>query len=116
MHLVQLQDDGKFSLVKFLGNSIPAYAILSHTWGSKEEDEVTYQDLQQKKGQDKKGYRKLTFCGEQATKDGLGYFWIDTCCIDKTSSAELSEAITSMFRWYHESAQCYVYLSDVSIS
>jgi ankyrin repeat protein len=115
MHLLRLQDDGEFSLVKFLGNSVPAYAILSHTWGS-EEEEVTYQDLQQNTGKRKKGYRKLTFCGEQAAKDGLEYFWIDTCCIDKTSSAELSEAITSMFRWYNKSAQCYVYLSDVSTS
>ncbi|KAL5378399.1 hypothetical protein DPSP01_009158 [Paraphaeosphaeria sporulosa] len=116
MHLVRLEDDGEFSLVRVLGNSVPAYAILSHTWGTKEEEEVTYQDLQQAKGKEKKGYCKLTFCGEQAAKNGLRHFWIDTCCIDKSSSAELSEAITSMFRWYQNSAQCYVYLSDVSTS
>ncbi|KAF2729268.1 HET-domain-containing protein, partial [Polyplosphaeria fusca] len=115
MHLVHLQDDGEFSLVEFVGNNIPPYATLSHTWGSKEE-ELTFQDLLHKTGRGKKGYRKLIFCGEQAAKDRLGYFWIDTCCIDKTSSAELSEAITSMFRWYQNSAQCYVYLSDVSTS
>ena len=82
MHLVHLKDNGEFSLVKFQGNNIPAYAILSHTWG-KEEEEVTYQDLQQNTGKKKMGYRKLTFCGEQAAKDGLGYFWIDTCCCSK---------------------------------
>ncbi|RYN46778.1 hypothetical protein AA0118_g12387 [Alternaria tenuissima] len=65
-------------------------------------------------GKDKRGYAKLKFCAEQATKDGLEHFWVDTCCIDKSSSAELSEAITSMFRWYKNSAQCYVYLADVT--
>jgi ankyrin repeat protein len=111
MRLLQLQDGG-FSLVQFVGSNIPPYAILSHTWGPSNE-EVTYQDLLSDTGEEKSGYRKLTFCGEQAAKDGLQYFWIDTCCIDKSSSAELSEAITSMFRWYHNSAKCYVYLSDV---
>lgn len=114
MRLLQFQDASKFSLVEFLDSSIPPYAILSHTWGLSGE-EVTYQDLLSGAGKEKIGYRKLTFCGEQAAKDGLHYFWIDTCCIDKTSSAELSEAITSMFRWYRDSAQCYVFLSDVSV-
>ncbi|KAF2126032.1 hypothetical protein P153DRAFT_425248 [Dothidotthia symphoricarpi CBS 119687] len=60
------------------------------------------------------GYRKLMFCGEQASRDGLQYFWSDTCCIDKSSSQELSEAINSMFRWYQNAKECYAYLSDVS--
>jgi hypothetical protein len=113
MRLLQLQGASSFSLVEFQDNSVPPYAILSHTWGPSNE-EVTYQDLLSSTGEGKSGYRKLTFCGEQATKDGLQHFWIDTCCIDKSSSAELSEAINSMFRWYREAAKCYVYLSDVS--
>jgi hypothetical protein len=60
------------------------------------------------------GYRKIQFCSEQAKKDGLQYFWVDSCCIDKSSSAELSQDINSMFRWYKNAANCYVYLSDVS--
>ncbi|KAH8695884.1 hypothetical protein GQ44DRAFT_744463 [Phaeosphaeriaceae sp. PMI808] len=56
------------------------------------------------------------FCGDQAKKDGLEYFWVDSCCVDKTSSAELSDAINSMFRWYQNAAKCYVYLSDVLTS
>ena len=44
----------------------------------------------------------------------MQYFWIDTCCIDKSNSSELQEAINSMFRWYHNAAKCYVYLADVS--
>ncbi|KAH6667462.1 vegetative incompatibility protein HET-E-1 [Halenospora varia] len=59
-------------------------------------------------------YNKIRFCGEQARCNGLQYFWVDTCCIDKSSSSELQEAINSMFRWYQNAAKCYVYLSDVS--
>jgi hypothetical protein len=112
MRLLQLQGPSSFSLVEILTN-IPPYAILSHTWGPGSE-EVTYQDLLKGTGEEKPGYRKLIFCGEQAAKDDLHYFWVDTCCIDKASSAELTEAINSMFRWYHEGAKCYVYLPDVS--
>jgi heterokaryon incompatibility protein (HET) len=65
-------------------------------------------------GKRKPGYDKIRFCGEQARRDGLQYFWIDTCCIDKSSSTELQEAINSMFRWYRDAAKCYVYLVDVS--
>jgi hypothetical protein len=59
------------------------------------------------------GYKKIQFCGKQATRDGLQYFWIDTCCIDRSNNTELQEAINSMFRWYGNAARCYVYLSDV---
>lgn len=75
---------------------------------------MSFKDLADGTGREKIGYRKLIFCGEQAARDGLHYFWVDTCCIDKSSSAELTEAINSMFRWYREAARCYVYLSDVS--
>ena len=61
----------------------------------------------------KAGYGKIQFCGEQARRDKLHYFWVDTCCIDK-SNTELSEAINSMFRWYRNAVKCYVYLLDVS--
>lgn len=115
MRLLRLKDDGKFSLVEHVGRNIPQYAILSHTWGV-DHEEVTFRDLSRGTGMSKAGYRKLTFCGKQARKDNIQYFWVDTCCIDKSSSAELSEAINSMFRWYCESAKRYVYLPDVSIS
>jgi len=105
---------GHLSLVEFLGKDIPAYSILSHTWGS-DSDEVTLKDITDGTGQSKAGYRKILFCTCQAAKDGLEYSWVDTCCIDKSSSAEVTEAINSMFRWYREAAKCYAYLSDVSI-
>ncbi|KAF2191621.1 HET-domain-containing protein, partial [Zopfia rhizophila CBS 207.26] len=114
MRLLRPEDDDKFSLTEFVGNNIPSYAILSHTWGA-DDEEVTFKDLVKGKGMNKTGYDKIHFCGKQAAKDGLQYFWVDTCCINKSNSTELSEAINSMFRWYHNAAKCYVYLSDVSI-
>ena len=89
---------------------IPPYAILSHTWGS---EEVTFQDITKSMGKNKTDYKKLRFMADQAAKDNLRYFWVDTCCIDKSSSAELTEAINSMFRWYAKATKCYVYLVDV---
>ncbi|KAF2726394.1 heterokaryon incompatibility, partial [Polyplosphaeria fusca] len=86
---------------------------ISHTWGA-DQEEVTFKDIMETTGRDKIGYEKFQFCRERATSDCLDYFWIDTCCIDKSSSTELSEAINSMFRWYREAAKCYAYLSDVS--
>ncbi|CAH0043548.1 unnamed protein product [Clonostachys solani] len=111
MRLLQLQD-GVLSLTKDSVDNIPPYAILSHTWGE-DDQEVTLQDVMQGKGKDKEGYRKIEFCGKQATSDDLHYFWVDTCCIDKSSSAELQESLNSMFRWYQNAAICYVYLADV---
>jgi hypothetical protein len=113
MYLLQLEDDGKFGLVEFVGKNIPSYAVLSHTWGP-DDEEVTFNDLMNGTGKSKAGYHKIHFCGRQAANDGLRFFWVDTCCIDKLSSAELSEAVNSMFHWYQNAARCYVYLSDVS--
>ncbi len=67
-------------------------------------------------GELKAGYAKIKGCCRQAQEDGLAYAWVDTCCIDKTSSAELSEAINSMFRWYANAKVCYTYLVDVPSS
>jgi hypothetical protein len=113
MRLLKLDGRGEPSLTKDLTKDIPCYAILSHTWGA-DDDETTFKDLDNGSGKSKAGYSKIRFCGEQAKRDGLQYFWVDTCCIDKSSSAELQEAITSMFCWYRDAAKCYVYLSDVS--
>jgi hypothetical protein len=84
-----------------------------HTWSAGEE--VTYDELVAGKGKDKAGYAKICFCGERATADGLEYFWVDTCCIDKRDNSELNTALNSMFRWYRRAARCYVYLSDVHV-
>jgi hypothetical protein len=115
MRLLELKDNSKFSLTEDIVIDIPRYAILSHTWG-RDDEEVNFKDLMEDSGKTKAGYRKLQFCGEQAARDGLQYCWVDTCCIDKANSAELQEAINSMFRWYRAAERCYVYLSDVSTS
>jgi hypothetical protein len=112
MRLLHFNNDTDFSLTEFFEDDIPEYAILSHRWGV---EEVTFKDMTNGTSKAKAGYGKIQFCGEQARRDNLEYFWVDTCCIDKSSSAELSEAINSMFRWYQKAARCYVYLSDVSI-
>jgi hypothetical protein len=114
MRLLELSNHGALSLTEFFDDKIPRYAILSHTWRT-DGKEVTFKDLSEGTGKSKAGYIKIRFCGEQAASDGLQYFWVDTCCIDKSSSAKLQEAINSMFRWYRVAARCYVYLSDVSI-
>ena len=113
MRLLTLSVCGNLSLTDDLVDKIPPYAILSHTWGA-DHDEVTFNDLENELGKSKAGYTKIQFCGEQARKDKIDYFWVDTCCINKANHAELSEAITSMFRWYRNAVKCYVYLQDVS--
>lgn len=91
----------------------PDYAILSHRW--RNDEEVSFQDFQDKRQREEKGGdRKIHALCQQAQQDGLNWVWIDTCCIDKSSSAELSEAINSMFTWYRDSNVCYAYLDDVT--
>jgi hypothetical protein len=115
MRLLKLEANSEFSLTKDITYPTTPYAILSHTWGG-EDEEVTFKDLKNGSGKMKNGYKKLRFCGQQAARDGLQYFWVDTCCINKSRDSELSEAINSMFRWYRNAARCYVYLTDVLTS
>jgi hypothetical protein len=114
MRLLYYTSDGQLGLTKDLtgDDEIPPYAILSHTWD--EGQEVTFDDMMNNSGKRKTGFDKIRFCAQQAKRDGLRYFWIDTCCINKSNNSEHSEAIISMFRWYKNAKRCYVYLSDVS--
>lgn len=92
---------------------VPPYAILSHTW---KDQEVIFQDMNDlTKAAKKKGFTKIKATCNTALKAGYQYCWVDTCCIDKSSSAELSEAINSMFAWYQRSAVCIAYLSDLNL-
>lgn len=116
---------------EFFDKDTPKYAILSHRW---QEDEVSFQEMQwmllkpnmraklltpalidaeAKLG--KQCHKKvLDFCRHAADR-GYHWVWVDTVCIDKTSSAELSEAINSMYTWYEQAGRCYAYLSDVEV-
>jgi hypothetical protein len=100
-----------FKLEEYFDVNVPDYAILSHTWG---QEEVSFRDMQDGKAREKAGYSKIEYAIDQAAADGHKYVWIDTCCIDKASSAELSEAINSMYQWYKSAKICYAYLADVS--
>jgi hypothetical protein len=97
-------------LEEFDESEIPQYAILSHTWG---DEEVSFQEINQGSASSKKGYSKIRETCIRARRHGLQYAWIDTCCIDKSSSHELATSINSMFQWYQNAATCYVYLSDL---
>lgn len=115
MRLLRWIDQQQIGLTQDLDeDKRPPYAILSHTWAADNSHEVTFAEVETEEGQKKAGYEKIRFCAEQARKDGIEHFWVDTCCINKTNLVELSEAITSMYRWYQEAVKCYVYLADVS--
>ena len=107
MHLLHTR---KLKLKEFIGKKVPRYAILSHRWGA---EEITLQDIKTGEATRLPGYKKVKNACYVALKGGYKYIWIDTCCIDKTSSAELSEAINSMYRWYEDAEECYVYLEDL---
>jgi hypothetical protein len=111
---MRLLNSVTLELHEFFGSDIPPYAILSHTWSN---DEISYQDMQTANyaspTSQRAGYQKVKRCCEYAAADGFEYAWVDTCCIDRSSSAELSEAINSMYRWYSNADVCYVFMADV---
>lgn len=136
---MRLLNVDSFELHEFFDDDIPPYSILSHRWGN---DEVSYQDFSAGRKRHSEGYRKIeelcNFVKRRKLKyrpssrlrqpsryhvnpneeverplEKLQWVWVDTCCIDKTSSAELSEAINSMYSWYSCSAECYVLMQDV---
>ena len=99
-------------LEEFFDSQIPQYAILSHRWG---DNEVTFKAMRKGTTQQGSGLAKIeNFCRLAAAR-GFDWAWIDTCCIDKQSSAELSEAINAMFKWYERSGACYVILVTLGI-
>ncbi|KAK0634106.1 heterokaryon incompatibility protein-domain-containing protein [Immersiella caudata] len=101
MRLIDVQS---LELSEFFGSNIPCYAILSHWWGS---EEVKFQEWQ------KQGFSKILGACRRARRDGYQWLWVDTNCIDKTSSAELTEAINSMYQWYAGAGVCFAYLADI---
>ncbi|KAF1831330.1 HET-domain-containing protein [Decorospora gaudefroyi] len=121
MRLLKYEEDGELTITADLvgEDTIPPYAILSHRWGE-DAGELTFEDVAGNAGKVQSGGKrippKIQFCGDQARRDSLQYFWVDTCCINKGNKAEHSLAIRSMFRWYRNAARCYVYLSDVPSS
>ncbi|KAL4065644.1 heterokaryon incompatibility protein-domain-containing protein [Scleroderma yunnanense] len=114
------KEDCGTNVLEFRDDEATDYAILSHRWIGKE---VDYKEMiklarmnksDQKAIRNRDGYKKILSSCEQAKRDGYSWLWVDTCCIDKRSSAELSEAINSMYRWYANAKVCYAYLHDVT--
>ena len=108
---MRLLNTSTLSLKEFVGHQLPDYAILSHTWSK---DEILFADVEGSSDSWKKksSYEKVQGFCDTAADNGYQWVWIDTCCIDKSSSSELSEAINSMYAWYASSHICYVYLED----
>ncbi|KAE9372496.1 HET-domain-containing protein, partial [Stipitochalara longipes BDJ] len=98
-------------LEEYFGSRIPDYSILSHCWGA---DEIGFQDINRPNWRSMRGAAKIESACTVSRRQNETYIWIDTCCIDKSSSAELSEAINSMYNWYQRATQCFAYLEDVS--
>ena len=111
--------DRRAKVLDFADDRETEYAILSHRWVGQEVDldEMVGLAKMDKKERDeirkRDGYQKILHSCKQAQKDGYEWLWVDTCCIDKRSSAELSEAINSMYRWYENAKVCYAFLHDV---
>ena len=110
MRLINAQT---LKLEEYMNDKVQPYAILSHRWGENEMSLLDMHDLQPGEPTKSQGFVKIKYACVQAIRDGYKYLWVDTCCINKDSSAEVSEAINSMYRWYQRAAVCYVFLSDV---
>ena len=107
---MRLLNSKTLEFCEFFDSDIPKYAILSHRWGS---DEASFQDFERGLEHTRKGLSKIEQCCKMALNHSIEWTWVDTCCIDKKSSAELTEAINSMYNWYENAKICYVYLADV---
>ncbi|KAF2100152.1 HET-domain-containing protein [Rhizodiscina lignyota] len=108
---MRLLNSDTLELKEFTERDVPEYAILSHTW---QDGEVSFQDMQNGNAKEKPGWQKIENFAKVARECGYAWLWVDTCSIDKSSSAELSEAINSMYRWYGNAVFCCAYLCDVS--
>ncbi|KAK7439990.1 hypothetical protein VKT23_017243 [Stygiomarasmius scandens] len=125
----RLIDTHSLKLVEFRENdTIPPYAILSHTWGKKgeliiwdrrswysDDEEVVYAEFikPRKETFSKSGYRKIQGACQQACQDGIRYIWVDTCCIEQGNHEDVAANITSMHAYYQNAEICYAYLADI---
>jgi hypothetical protein len=114
---MRLLNTQTLQLKSFIGNQVPDYAILSHTW---DDEEITFEDIAKQSltpgsaPDGKNGsFAKISGACHQAARYRYEWVWIDTCCIDKSSSSELQEAINSMWTWYKNAGICFAYLADV---
>jgi Heterokaryon incompatibility protein (HET) len=111
--IMRLLHTATLQLEEFNSSNKPPYAILSHIWTG---EEISFDEMlcPAPETQHKAGFSKIKGFCDMAKAHGLSYAWVDSCCIDKRSSAELTEAINSMYMWYRDAIICIVYLVDVS--
>jgi hypothetical protein len=109
---MRLLNTESLELEEFRDDSIPPYVAASHRWLS---DEAIFQDVRDRRNTECGGYHKVKAFATYVrdSMPHIKWLWIDTCCINKDSAAELSEAINSMFEWYRNSELCIAYLADV---
>jgi hypothetical protein len=117
---MRLLNTKSLKLQLFVPSHVPDYVILSHRWSTPSDEECTFQDITNSAmsnpnnlARKKRGFLKISGACNLAVQDGYSWIWIDSCCIDKSSSAELQESINSMWNYYAESNMCYVYMADV---
>jgi hypothetical protein len=109
MRLIDCRSDS-LQMQEFIDRPPFPFAILSHTWDSEEVNFQAFNNVATRTAA--KGWTKIEQTCREAKRCGFDYVWIDSCCIDKTNNAELSESINSMFQWYSEAELCLVYLDD----
>lgn len=103
-------DDKNYKAIR----KVARFAILSHTWIRGIPGDVVYGDWATRE-MNGRGNTKITkFCEVAALEHGVSFGWMDTVCIDKSSSTELDESIRSMYRWYKETHVCITYLAETS--
>ncbi|KAL1941954.1 hypothetical protein VTO73DRAFT_6484 [Trametes versicolor] len=127
MRLLDISQFPKLKFCEVTDLNKARYAVLSHVWNKEKDEggfipEPTFQEVAEVVLQhygvlpEEPKFDKLrSFC-QVAHTHGYKLAWADMCCIDKTSSAEVSEAIASMFYWYRTADVCYAYLKDVPSS
>jgi hypothetical protein len=115
---MRLLNTRTLKLRTFVPTEVPDYAILSHRW--EKLGEVTFKDITECPISDMnsparllRGFSKVEGACKLATKDRYDWIWIDSCCIDKESSADVEKAINSMWTYYTKSNVCYVYMADI---
>ena len=98
-------------LQRVIGQSVK-YSILSHTWIRDAPGEVTFHDWAVREDNPRGNTKIIKFCEVSAYYHNTTLGWIDTVCINKTSSSELDESIRSMYNWYRRASICVTYLSE----
>ena len=90
------------------------WIMFSHTWEGKEPTFLDVNRVGSIEELDKSSLNdKLRRFCQTVCEDGYRWAWSDTCCIDKSTSAILSQSLISMYTWYAEAAATLVHLADV---